>query len=200
MHKTFISYHHANEQDIKDDIIKRFGGADFIDKSVGDGDIDPTLSEDRIMTLIRTEFLYDSTVTLVLIGSETSRRPYVNSEIQASLRDTDNNKHNGLLAVIRDELYDSIYSTSTCSCGHSIRVKDSGSYERYVPDLIRKNHEYGGQQCHFGGGDVYCAIIKYSTFRSEPERYIEQAYDKRDDKRFIIRKTCSAGVPRIGGI
>lgn len=39
MHKTFLSYHHANEQDLKDGIIEAFGGASFIDKSVSDGDI-----------------------------------------------------------------------------------------------------------------------------------------------------------------
>jgi hypothetical protein len=26
MHKTFLSYHHANEQDLKDSIIETYGG------------------------------------------------------------------------------------------------------------------------------------------------------------------------------
>lgn len=29
MHKTFLSYHHANEQDLKDEIIENFGGGFF---------------------------------------------------------------------------------------------------------------------------------------------------------------------------
>lgn len=49
MHKTFISYHHANEQDLKDEIIQSGAGDYFIDKSVNDGDIDIHLSEDTII-------------------------------------------------------------------------------------------------------------------------------------------------------
>ena len=45
MHKTFISYHHDNEQEYKEDIIKEFGEDNFIDKSVGDGEIDTDLDE-----------------------------------------------------------------------------------------------------------------------------------------------------------
>ena len=40
MHKTFISYHHKNEQDLKDEIITKGSKEFFIDKSVKDGDID----------------------------------------------------------------------------------------------------------------------------------------------------------------
>ena len=75
MHKTFISYHHDNEQKYKEDIIKDFGEENFIDKSVGDGEIDTDLDESKIMEIIRTDYLQDSTVTLVLVGSETAERP-----------------------------------------------------------------------------------------------------------------------------
>ncbi|WP_227255785.1 TIR domain-containing protein [Bacillus thuringiensis] len=88
MHKTFISYHHKNEQDLKDKIIEKLGGEDFLDLSVSDGEIDTNLGEDEIMHIIRENYLHDSTVTVVLIGWETAQRPFVNSEIQASLRDT----------------------------------------------------------------------------------------------------------------
>ena len=54
MHKTFISYHHKNEQDLKDEIVKKGGDkGDFMDKSVEDGDIEPSLSEDTIMRKIK---------------------------------------------------------------------------------------------------------------------------------------------------
>lgn len=85
MHKTFISFHHENEQDLKDEIIERFGGEYFINKSVGDEDIDIELSDESIMAKIRQDHIVDSTVTLILIGKETYNRPFINSEIQASL-------------------------------------------------------------------------------------------------------------------
>lgn len=146
MHKTFISYHHDSEQDLKDSLISIFGEEDFIDASVGDGDISEYLSEDLIMQIIREEYLQDSTVTLVLVGLETARRPFINSEIQASLRDTSNNKHNGILAVVRDEIYDVIYSQGQCKCNCSVRFRSS-SFERYIPNLISKNNKYFGDKC-----------------------------------------------------
>ena len=38
-HKTFVSYHHENDQDYKDRLIEEMS-ADIADRSVDDGDID----------------------------------------------------------------------------------------------------------------------------------------------------------------
>jgi hypothetical protein len=199
VHKTFISYHHNNEQDLKNDIIEKFGGEDFIDSSVAEGEIDTYLSEDEIMSIIREDYLHNSTVTVVLVGWETAQRPYVNSEIQASLRDTSKNKHNGLLAVIRDDLYNAIYNTGKCSdCGGVVRNRNNAFYEYYIPNLIKKNHIYYGDKCHYNSKDVYCAVVKYSNFISHPEFYIDEAYDKRDNDLLAIKKIPDEGTPRIG--
>ncbi|MEQ6390813.1 TIR domain-containing protein [Bacillaceae bacterium S4-13-58] len=198
MHKTFVSYHHANDQDLKDEIIEMFSDEDFIDKSVGDGEIDPDLPEETIMEKIREDYLQDSTVTLVLVGWETAERPFVNSEIQASLRDTSKNKHNGLLAVVRDDLYDYIYNSGTCShCGTSVRLRNE-SWKIYLPNLVKKNHYYHGDKCHYNDSEIYCSITKYSTFVSKPEKYIDQAFDKRDDSSIEIKKIPDEGTPGIG--
>lgn len=199
MHKTFISYHHDNDQDLKDEIIEKYGGEDFIDSSVGDNEIDTDLDEDEIMRIIREDYLHNSTVTVVLVGVETAQRPYVNSEIQASLRDTSKNKHNGLVAVVRDEIYDTIYSSGKCSdCGSAVRNRDNSLLEYYMPNLVKKNHSYQGEKCHYSSKDVYCSIVKYSTFISNPEHYINEAHDKRDDDSFEIKKIPDEGTPRIG--
>ncbi|MDU3123999.1 MAG: TIR domain-containing protein, partial [Acinetobacter baumannii] len=105
MHKTFLSYHHANEQDLKDSIIETYGGESFIDKSVSDGDISTDVSEEYIMRKIREEYLADTTVTVVLIGRETAQRPFVNSEIQASLW---GENPAGLIGVVRDEIWNEV--------------------------------------------------------------------------------------------
>lgn len=180
MHKTFLSYHHANEQDLKDDIIKKFGGEHFIDKSVSDGDISTLVSDDYIMRKIREDFLADSTVTVVLIGSETKNRKFVNSEIQASLWGSN---YNGLVGVIRDEIYDSVFAKATCSdetCGCSIDLRTpSQGYGLYLPYLVRKNHVYEKTVPHYNDTDIFCSLVKYSTFIVNPEFYINQAFDKR---------------------
>ncbi|HDX6416786.1 TPA: TIR domain-containing protein, partial [Escherichia coli] len=165
MHKTFLSYHHANEQDLKDEIIDLFGGESFIDKSVSDGDISTTNTDETIMRTIREDFLKDSTVTVVLIGTETKNRPFVNSEIQASLW---GENYNGLIGVIRDEIYDSVFTPAVCadpSCGCSISLRTPGlGYDYYLPYLVRKNHVYEKTVPHYNDSDVYCALVKYSVF------------------------------------
>lgn len=180
MHKTFLSYHHANEQDLKDELITNFGGQYFIDKSVSDGDISTTVSEEYIMRKIREDYLDDSTVTVVLIGTETKNRKFVNSEIQASLW---GDNYNGLVGVIRDDLYDSIFSPATCTnpnCGCSINLRVKGyGYDNYLPHLIKENHVYEKTVPHYNDTDVFCSLVKYSNFISNPEYYIDQAFDKR---------------------
>lgn len=197
MHKTFISYHHANDQDLKDLIIEKFSGDHFIDKSVSDGDINTNNTEETIMRSIRDDFLSDSTVTLVIVGYETARRPFVNSEIQASLWGTN---PNGLLAVVRDEVYDQIYQSGTCTspqcnCGITLRLP-TNLYNYYLPDLVYKNHEYDGTIAHYSDDQVYCAVMKYSTFIRNPEKYIDEAFEKRKGD-FKIKKKLSPETPKI---
>ncbi|MCW2484424.1 TIR domain-containing protein [Candidatus Symbiopectobacterium sp. NZEC127] len=180
MHKTFLSYHHANEQDLKDEIIETYGGELFIDKSVSDGDISTNVSDNYIMRKIREDYLGDSTVTVVLIGTETANRPFVNSEIQASLW---GDNPAGLLGVIRDEIYSSVFSSgvcddTSCNCGIGIRTIEWG-YEHYLPWLIKNNHRYSKVVPHYEDTDVYCSLVKYSDFISDCEFYINQAFDKR---------------------
>lgn len=209
MHKTFLSYHHANEQDLKDEIIAKWGGESFVDKSVSDGDINTEISDDHIMRTIREDYLSDTTVTIVLIGEETAERPFVNSEIQASLW---GDNPAGLIGVIRDEVYDRIFTPATCnnvSCNCNISLRTpSQLYHVLLPYLIRENHKYQKTVPHYNDTDVYCSLVKYSVFILNPEYYINQAFDKRSimepaAKRnsgdtLAIRQTASkAGIFRL---
>lgn len=69
MHKVFISYHHVNDQQYKNDLVDvAHHHKIFIDSSVDTGKIDDSLSDERIRHFIRDEYLRDSTVTIVLVG------------------------------------------------------------------------------------------------------------------------------------
>ena len=109
MHKVFISHHHDNDQRYKEELV-RFGEQNkiFIDQSVDTNDIDEDFSDETIRTKIRDEYLKDSTVTIVLVGTETRRRKHVDWEIYSSMYDGTVNKRSGILAInlptIRDEL------------------------------------------------------------------------------------------------
>ncbi|WP_426952501.1 TIR domain-containing protein [Bacillus mycoides] len=97
-HKSFVSYHHGNDQSRADHIRKTYGENNtLIDHSLP-AEIDSD-NGDYILGQIRTKHLKDSTVTIVLIGSETSKRKWVDWEIYSSLRPYGDRKVNGLLGI-----------------------------------------------------------------------------------------------------
>ena len=96
-HKVFVSFHHE-DQKYKDRFIQMMGDH-IVDESVGDGDIDNSLSTDRMRQIIRDEFIRDASVTVVLIGPCTWQRKHVDWEIGSSLRDTKLNSRCGLLGI-----------------------------------------------------------------------------------------------------
>ena len=101
-HKCFISYHHENDQCFKEKFVSLFDDKLdlFIDKSVRDGEINDDSSADYIMQQIRDNYLSDSSVTIVLIGTETWKRKFVDWEISASIRKTQNSPRSGLIGII----------------------------------------------------------------------------------------------------
>ncbi len=100
MHKVFISYYHDNDQGYKEQLVK-FGkdNSIFMDASVDTRDISDDLSDERIREIIRDGYLRDSTVTIVLVGTETKRRKHVDWEIYSSMYDGKVNKKSGILVV-----------------------------------------------------------------------------------------------------
>ena len=100
MHKVFVSYYHYSAQSYKDSLVtwgEQHGL--FIDQSVDTGDISDGLSDQYIRETIRDEYLRDSTVTIVLVGTETKRRKHVDWEIYSSMYDGKVNKKSGIVAI-----------------------------------------------------------------------------------------------------
>ena len=90
-HKVFISYHHE-DQDVVDDFIQTFDEERrvFISRVVGGpmaSDVEINSNDpEYVMRRIRQLYLYNSTVTIVILGSCTWARKYVDWEIASSLR------------------------------------------------------------------------------------------------------------------
>ena len=100
MHNVFISYHHANDQLYKDELIKlgnSFGL--FSDESVDTGEISEDLDDQIIRERIRDEYLRDSTVTVLLVGLETKYRKHIDWELYSSMFAGTRNRKSGVLVV-----------------------------------------------------------------------------------------------------
>ena len=102
-HKCFISYHHANQNEV-DEFVSTFDTDRdvFIARGLGQemaGDIIDSDNTDYVMRRIRELYLKDSTVTIVLLGKCTWARRYVDWELQSSLRSGETVTPNGLLGI-----------------------------------------------------------------------------------------------------
>lgn len=151
-HKVFISYHHANDQAYKEALLQLNDMHDlFIDASVDTGDIDEKLDDREIREIIRDDYLQDSTVTIVLVGTETKKRKHVDWEIYSSMYNGKVNKQSGVLvinlpstgcthytAAHGDEEKRKVYPDNTSWTSISNRTEYESRYP-YVPERIIDN-------------------------------------------------------------
>lgn len=112
-HKCFISYHHANDQAYKESLVKFNDEHDiFIDASVDLGEIDDSLSDQRIRQIIRDDYLRDCTVTILLVGQNTKNRKHIDWELYSSMIDGAVNKKNGILVIMLPTVISTGYTAS----------------------------------------------------------------------------------------
>lgn len=98
--KIFFSHYKGDRTEVNN-FIDRFGHL-FIPKVLGANDNDDFINStdtDYVMQRIRTKYLEDSTVTIVLIGTCTHSRRYIDWEIKSSLQQGQN-LPNGLLGIL----------------------------------------------------------------------------------------------------
>jgi len=160
-HKCFISYH-AEDTDEVATFLEKFG-TEFIAKTIGVTDEDDFIDSNDtgyVMDQIRTKYLGDSSVTLLLVGQCTWARRYVDWEIYSSLRDSKHSKVNGLLAI-------QLPSGASSGAKLPARAKDN---------LKRDN----------GTSVGYARYIAYPTSVASLRSWISDAYDARTSRRTLI--------------
>jgi hypothetical protein len=101
--KVFISHYKGDENEVNE-FINQFAYREkvFIPYVLGaniNDDFISSTNTEYVMTQIRSKYLQDTTVTLVLVGSCTHSRRYVDWEIKSSLR-RGSYTPNGLLGII----------------------------------------------------------------------------------------------------
>ena len=160
-HKVFISYHHGNDQQFKDDLLElNIRHEVFIDKSVDTGHIDENLSDQKIREEIRDEYLKDSTVTLLLVGTETRKRKHIDWEIYSSMYDGVVNKRSGILVINLPSI------TGLIHCTHE------GEHDLY-PDITKWRTLSSREEYEY----VYPFI---------PERIVDNLCDKHNPPKISI--------------
>lgn len=175
MEKVFISFHHANDQSYKDAIIRMNNSYGiFHDMSVNTMGINDNLPTQRIRQIIRDDYLRDSTVTIVLVGTDTRRRKHVDWEIKSSMIDGSINKKSGILVIMLPSTGCTSYYAAHDKHGEksficpdiigwsAVETKtDAESRYPYLPDRILDN---------VIAEKSYISIVPWSRIQNSPEK------------------------------
>lgn len=184
-HRVFIS--HKREDKEYKNYIQNNLGIDMIDKSLDEA-IDSD-DEDYVMRKIREDYLSDSTVTVFLIGAHSSENKgvkeqvYIKRELQASLFDGKANSKNGILGIVLPDMYDRVYKGSylcdKCKGTHNhVAINDDTVIREFSFNYYIKPLADG--KCSWSEDDRFCVLVKWDEFVISPEKYIDQAFDKRN--------------------
>ena len=193
LHRVFVSYHHANDQAYKNELVKWAGENDiFIDWSVDTGDISDDFTDQQIREIIRDEYLRESTVTIVLVGIETKYRKHIDWEIYSSMYDGAVNKKSGIIVI-------NLPSINCANCHsshlgekenvfpeyqHWITISERAEYERrypYMPDRIIDN---------LLKSEAKVSVIGWDKLTVDKLKYmIEKAFEDRATSEYDLSRT-----------
>jgi hypothetical protein len=160
--KVFISHYHRHQAET-DAFLRDFGSV-FIRKTVGamgDDNLIDSTNPEYVMRRIRSEYIGDSTVTIVLVGTCTHSRRYVDWEIKGSLRQGADSLPNGLLAI----QYPSCLTSGAD-----------------LPPRLEANWANGNNNC-------YAKYYRYPNTQEELRQWIEDAYSARTTRSHLIRNS-----------
>ncbi|ECE0941461.1 hypothetical protein ZP13_25250 [Salmonella enterica subsp. enterica] len=192
-HKVFISYHHANDQWYKNELEKMNNIFDvFVNRSVSLGDIDDEEEPQKIREIIMDEYLRDTSVLILLVGTETKNRKHVDWELYSSMRDSPRNGKSGVFVI-------NLPSTGTnyirASHGEDeknefhpnitewITINDRSTYKErypYMPERIIDN---------LMSEKSYISIVNWDQIHNNPEnlrKMIELTFRDKDKCEYVF--------------
>ncbi len=144
MRRVFISYHHRNEQYLKEHLLQLNSHHEiFVDCSVDTGDIDDDLEPQVIRQTIRRNYLSESTVLMLIVGRETKYRKHVDWELYSSMYNGTNFGRSGVVVLLAPDCesdyfsapFDELKSTFYPNVSNWISIDSREEYERRYPHL-----------------------------------------------------------------
>ena len=161
-HKVFISYHHNEDQEYKNYLIKlseynpitKRKQSIFDDYSIRENDVDDRgLSDEAVRKIIRDDYIRDASVLILLCGKRTKERKFIDWELHAAMFNTENKPKLGVVVI-------NLPTINGCNGTHSgqddekpiianpnsswHKIKSRLQYEKefpYLPSRIIDNYE-----------------------------------------------------------
>ncbi|ETJ99317.1 TIR-like PF08937 domain protein [Eubacterium nodatum ATCC 33099] len=190
-HKTFISYKYSEAQGLRDDIIKKLG--DDASYYKGETSESPDLTDTSTENIKKnlTDMMYDTSVTIVIISPNMKKSKWIDWEIEYCLKNISRKNRtshtNGIVGVIMkyNDGYDWFKNTHKNSDGcTSSNYEESKVYDIINDNRFNQNPKvYSCNTCKTVDAltGSYIAYVEEETFLSNPQKYIDNAYDKSEN-------------------
>jgi len=191
--KTFISYKYSEAQRLRDEIINALGDdARYYSGETADSpDLSGTTVE-NIKNILKDD-IYGTSVTIVIMSKNIKQSKWIDWEIEYSLKEIERedrvSRTNGVVGVImkHDGSYDWLITNKISDDDDcSIRTTNSSLLYKVINEnrynLLGEN-KYSCEICktyNYLDGS-YISLIKEEDFLSNPDKYIENAYQKSKD-------------------
>lgn len=190
-HKTFISYKYNEAQELRDKIIKALG--DDAAYYMGETSVSPDLSDTSTENIKRVlcDMMYDTSVTIVIISPHMKESKWIDWEIEYCLKDEtrkDRTSHtNGVVGVIMK--YNGGYDwfvNHLINCHGTLVVNYKNEY--LYPIIYNNHFNSKPEQWHCSVcrtydwlNGSYIEYIDEEAFLKNPQKYINNAYDKSEN-------------------
>ena len=185
--KTFISYKYGEAQNLRDRIISALGDdAAFYKGETADS---PDLTDNKTDSIRENlkKMIHDTSVTIVVISPNIKGSKWIDWEIEYSLkeisREGKTSATNGVVGVIMkvNGTYSWLTGQNSNSCCKPRTILDELLYEIICKNRFNlKKPEYSCMNCKsidkLTGS--YISLIEEEDFLSDPEKYIENAFEK----------------------
>ena len=199
-HKTFISYKYSEATSLRDKIIKALGeDASYYQGETSDSPDLTDTSTENIKKKLR-DMMYDTSVTIVIISPNMKKSKWIDWELEYCLKNIKRKNRtshtNGIVGVIMK--VDGNYEWFKYSTINQDGCRVSNYYESKLYDIIKNNRfnqnpkEYSCDQCKCVNAltGSYIAFVEEDVFLSDPQTYINNAYEKseNDGSGYILTK------------
>ena len=189
--KTFISYKYSEAQALRDRIIESLG--DDASYYKGETSDSPDLTDTSTENIKRNlrDMMYDTSVTIVIISPNMKQSKWIDWEIEYCLKnETRKNRTshtNGVVGVIMKSNggYDWFKKKNTNEDG----CVSTSYVEELVYPIINNNRfnqdpvKYSCEKCKTVNAltGSYIAYVTEDDFLADPDKYIENAYEKSEN-------------------
>lgn len=204
-HGCFISYKKEDKEKghlktITDRLFELKIPFSFLDKYIDSDNIDTVIS------ILRRDYMNNKPVTLFLIGEnsyedtkerwnrfygyfvkhdEYNEQSFIIRELRATLSDYDGNPRHGIVGIVMPEMEAKVF-TGTYKCQHcgatisSVIIDDSTVVREFSENYYLVPERPGCN--HYSSEGRYCVLCKLSDFLINPNKYIDEAYEKSQSK------------------